>query len=185
MVQTVYIGSLSRLTWKAYPHFFIDVIDNYQEFDISYPGKYNLFFFRKEPVIVDKNGELLFWRSRQKSGSTPCYQTEDFSIALLRREELFDPRKYEVVIEKGVRLLFISDFGAKEFALPQTLLEMVTIELDVYLFYSLCTPENILYKGFYYNREKQSLRLISGNDTQLQVDCSGIAVSRQNSVSTF
>jgi len=65
MEQRVYIGSRSPLAQSSVPFFFVDTAQDYDDFESSYPGKYNLVFYRRLPVLVDTNGRILFWRCQR------------------------------------------------------------------------------------------------------------------------
>ena len=58
--------------------------------------------------------------------------------------------QYYFLKDAAIDVLFISDYGKKEFSIPEALLEMVAIELKTNLFYGLSFQEEIRYQGLLY-----------------------------------
>lgn len=175
------------------PDILFDISQNCQFLEKEYPGKMNIILFRGEPVLIDQNGRILFWRSKKtdnlamvsakdrdkhfRSTSCPghCLATtklqpiswvnnppKDVVIAILRRDELYNVRQYYFLKDAAIDVLFISDYGKKEFSIPEALLEMVAIELKTNLFYGLSFQEEIRYQGLLYQGQDKTVEWISG-----------------------
>lgn len=170
MEQQVFIGSRSPLAQSSFPFFFIDTAQDYDDFERPYPGRYNVIFYRRLPVVVDSNGRILFWRSQNDTQTEPVFSTKDSSIGLLRRDEIYHVRRYAYLKGTGLQFLCVYDYGRREFSVPQVLLEMVSLELQTHLIYLLYTPEGIAYKGFLYLREQKRIHLVTMNELSIRVN---------------
>ena len=169
MEQQVFIGSRSPLAQSSFPFFFVDTSQDYDDFERLYPGQYNFIFYRGLPVIVAPNGRILFWRSRKDERAERVFSAKDFSVGLFRRDEIYHACRYACLKETGLQFLCVYDYGRREFAVPQVLLEMVSLELQTHLIYLLRTPEGIAYKGFLYMREQKRIRLVTMNELVVRV----------------
>jgi len=170
MEQRVYIGSRSPLAQSSVPFFFVDTAQDYDDFESSYPGKYNLVFYRRLPVLVDTNGRILFWRCQRDLRSERVFSTIDFSIGLLRRDEIYRVGAYAFLIGTGLQFLCVFDYGARAFSVPRALLEMVSLEVQTHLIHLLYTPEGITYRGFFYMKEQKCIHQVTMNELSIRVN---------------